>query len=414
MSTVAAVAPATKVRSVEMAIAWFAAAVLLVGAVLWVDRSPSIEMTDFSVTYIGARMVHEGRGSRLYDLAEQQKTKASLFTNAQPLIFEHPPFEALLLSPLGGLSYRTAYLIWGLVNAAVWLYLPYLLRAYTPSPQNGLAYLALWILFPPLGIALYQGQSSLLLLLVFSLTFISLTRGRDFRAGLWLGLGLFKFQFVVPLAIIFLLRRRWNVLTGFLVSASALALLSIAAVGWYGVIDYIRLLLNVAGHPHNFSYGQATDMATLQAFCNVVLKNLLSAPAINLVVVAASAALVVFAAKQWQGADAPQAHFNLFFATTIVVSLATGVHMFAHDLSPLALALFLLFPYLKTCESRAFRAVNWSCIAFLWIPPLYFIAIARHQLYLFFPILLVLAVTQAKSIRLPSLRGSASIPTLCR
>jgi len=92
----------------EATVAMFGAAILLLGAVLWADRSSLTEKTDFSVTYIGARMVHEGQGARLYDLAEQRKLKAVLLPNAEPLTFEHPPFEALLLSPLGGLPYRTA------------------------------------------------------------------------------------------------------------------------------------------------------------------------------------------------------------------------------------------------------------------------------------------------------------------
>ena len=51
MSTGVGLGPVTRFRSVELAIAWFAAAVVLLGAVLWADHSASIEMTDFSVTY---------------------------------------------------------------------------------------------------------------------------------------------------------------------------------------------------------------------------------------------------------------------------------------------------------------------------------------------------------------------------
>jgi hypothetical protein len=392
MSAAIGIRPIARFGSVEVAIAWFAAASVLFGAVLWADHSPSIEMTDFSVTYIGARIVHEGRGSKLYDLAEQKQTKASLLTHAQPLIFEHPPFEALLLAPLGGLQYKTAYLIWGLLNAIVWLYLPYLLRPYAPSPHNEIAYLALWLLFPPLGIALYQGQSSLILVLIFALVFVCLKQGREFRAGVWLGLGLFKFQFAIPLAIIFLLRRKWGVISGFTVSAIALGVLSFMAVGWQGIIGYIRLLLNVAGHPHNFSYGKATDMATLQAFCNVILGKVLNPAVIHFIVATATVALIVIAAKQWPRADETQTALDLFFATSIVVALVTGLHMFAHDLGPLALSMFLVLPHLGHRGAGGWTAVTFVCIVLCWIPPLYFLAIAGHSLYLLFPLLSLLAL----------------------
>ena len=176
--------------------------------VFWADRPPTMEKTDFSVTYIGSRMVYLGQGSRLYDLAEQRKLKQSLLKDAEPLIYEHPPFEALLLAPLGALPYKTAYLLWGLINVAVWLSLARVLRPYAPAPRDELAYLALWLLFAPLGVALFQGQSSIFLLLVYALTFIALKRGDDLRAGAILGLGLFKFQFILPFALIFLLRRQ--------------------------------------------------------------------------------------------------------------------------------------------------------------------------------------------------------------
>lgn len=36
----------------------------------------------------------------------------------------------------------SAYLVWPLVNAAIWLALPYVLRPYLPSPREPLSYLA--------------------------------------------------------------------------------------------------------------------------------------------------------------------------------------------------------------------------------------------------------------------------------
>jgi hypothetical protein len=408
MSSAVGIGRVARFRSVELAVAWFAAATVIFGAVIWADHSANIQMTDFSVTYVGARIVHEGRGSKLYDLAEQQRTKALLLTHAQPLIFEHPPFEALLLAPLGALEYKTAYLAWGLLNAIVWLYLPYLLRPYAPTPNSDVAYLALWLLFPPLGIALYQGQSSLLLLLVFAMAFVCLKQGREFRSGLWLGLGLFKFQFAIPLALIFLVRRRWGVIRGFTVSATALGVLSFVAVGWQGVVGYVRLLLNVAGSPHNFSYGKATDMATLQAFCNVILGKVLNPAIIHFVVAAGSVALIIFAARQWPQAKLAHREFDLFFATSVVVALVTGVHMFAHDVSPLAIAVFLVLPYVNTYAPRGWRAVWLGCVLALWIPPVYIVAIARHELYLLFPVLVGLIAAQVMSSRMRILHPDES------
>lgn len=59
-----------------------------------------------------------------------------------------------------------------------------------------------------------QGQTTVLLLILFSLTYVSLKQSQDLRAGFFLGLGLFKFPVVFPFAIICLLRRKWKMLAG--------------------------------------------------------------------------------------------------------------------------------------------------------------------------------------------------------
>jgi hypothetical protein len=381
--------PERRLELSESVIVFVAAAILLVAAVFWADKPPTMEKTDFSVTYIGSRMVYLGMGPKLYDLDEQRKLKSSLLKNAEPLIYEHPPFEALLLAPLGALPYKTAYLVWGLINVAVWLILPYLMRPYAPMPQDGLGYSVLWFLFAPLGITLFQGQSSLVLLLLFAITLIQLKGGHERTAGLCLGLGLFKFQFVLPFALIFLLRRKWRFTTGFALSAAVLGILSFATVGWAGILNYIKLLAVVSSHPANVSYGSATDMATLQGFVHALLRNSANGLIIRLTVAALSLFLVALVAWSWNRAEHNRASFDLIFAIAIVVSLITGFHMFAHDLSPLLLAMLLVMPQIPKQGSVGLRVLLWSTLVFFWIPPIYFVLIAHHCMYLLFPLLVI-------------------------
>src|SRR5579864_2416687 len=190
------------------------AAVLLVSAVVWSAQSSRLEKTDFSLTYVGATIVHKGLGQHLYDIGLQKQTRDSLFQNPNPLFFEHPPFEALLLSPLAALPFRTAYVIWGLFNASIWLLLIFFLRPYLAWPRENLGYVCLWLLFAPLAVALYQGQSSIILLSLFAISFTRLKRESELSAGIALGFGLIKFQFVLPFALIFLFRMRLRFLAG--------------------------------------------------------------------------------------------------------------------------------------------------------------------------------------------------------
>jgi hypothetical protein len=396
----------------EIDVIYIAMAVLLFGAALWSGLGNQVEHTDFSMTYVGARIVHLGQSSRLYDLQEQIAVRESTFKRPTPLLFEHPPFEALIFSPLAALPYRTAYLIWALINALVWLALPFILRPYAPAPRETLAYLALWLLFAPLGVALFQGQSSILLLLLYVLCFVQLKQRRDLAAGILLGLGLFKFQFVLPLTLIFLLRRQWRFLAGFSLSGAFLGALSLVAVGWKVIFSYERFLSLVAGDPHNASYGNAIGMATVQGFFNAVLGPYLDNRAIGALVALTSLGLIIYTARRWQRLvgreDRPQAD-DLMFAGAVAVSLATGFHMFTHDFSPLALSLFLMAAHFPRPRRRALRYFMGLTLALFWTPPLYFGLLAEHSVYLIFPLLMAFAFGAFVLAGEPSEPGHAAV-----
>ena len=370
-------------------------AVLLLGAVLWAATGPLTEKTDFVLTYFGAYMIRKGEGPKLYDLREQERVKNSLFKHPNPLVYEHPPFEALLFTPLAGLPFRGAYLIWGIVNTAIWLVLSYVLRPHAPVPKDMVGYFALWLLFAPLGVALFQGQTSLVLLLVYTATFLSLKHGHDLKAGCWLGFGLFKFQFVLPFALIYLFRRRWKFLAGFLLSAALLGVLSLIAVGWKGIRGYVSLILNISRKPASVSYGSAVDMPTLHGFLYAVLGNRLSVGALTLLVAVISVFMILLTAWSWVRADRrnPDSAFDLMFSAALTVSLMTGLHMFTHDFSPLMLAMLLAAKHFPEPGRSALRLVLATVLVLVWMPPIYFALVAWHGLYLMFPILLVFAVS---------------------
>ena len=59
------------------------------------------------------------------------------------------------------------------------------------------------------------------------------------------GLGLFKMQIVIPIALLFLLWRRWRFFAGFALSAGLLSLISLWVVGFAQTAAYARSLLSV-------------------------------------------------------------------------------------------------------------------------------------------------------------------------
>jgi hypothetical protein len=394
----------------ETTLVLLGAAILLFSAILWTARGPNLEKIDFSVTYLGLRMVHQGEGAQLYDVTEQVKLRSALYQHPNPLIYEHPPFEALVLSPLAALPYRTAYVVWASINALIWLTLPLVLRPYAPVPRDTLAYLALWFIFAPLGVALYQGQSSVILLLVYIFTYLNIKQRRDLLAGVCLGLGLFKFQFVIPFALIFLLRKKWRFLAGFAMSATGLGALSLLAVKWRGLVSYAHLLLSIGGNPRNVSYGSAIDMPTLHGFVYAILGRVVGVKVISSIVAVFSILLILFTAARWENAkrERPGDRLELFFAAAVAVSLMTGLHMFMHDFSPLMLALLLTAAHFPSNAHPWLRWVLAGTMGLFWIPPLYFVLVSWHRLYLMFSLLAVfwLLTLSASELRLCSVSAS--------
>ena len=75
---------------------------------------------DFSIFYTAAKMIQRGQGAQLYDIAAQGRLESVLYPKVTArggtLIYDHPPFEALLFLPLAFISYSAAYITWLVVN----------------------------------------------------------------------------------------------------------------------------------------------------------------------------------------------------------------------------------------------------------------------------------------------------------
>ena len=375
--------------------AFVGAAILIFSAILWTARGPNVERTDFSLSYVGARIVHDGGGSQLYNIALQKSLRDSLFQHPVPLFFEHPPFEALVLSPLAAHPFPTVYLVWGLANAVIWLAVILFLRPYFPWPRDIVGYISLWLLFAPLWVALYQGQSSILLLAAFALAFVLLKRERAFAAGMAISLGLFKFQFVLPFVFIFVLCRKWRFLGGFTISALVLAFASVATVGWNGLKDYGRFVMTIGNNPQNISFGSGLDMPTIHGFVFAVLGRKMGGMELNIVVAIFSLALLAWVASRWAGSPTSQGRsFDSIFSASVAASLLCGSHMFTHDFSPLILPMLLTAGSPSSLQNP-FPTSPWTrrgiklTVALFWMFPIYFLLVKWHCLYLMGPVLLL-------------------------
>jgi Glycosyltransferase family 87 len=392
--------PSTMGLRVGIALAGAALFLMVLGIAVYTRP----EAADFGALYTGGLIVRQGRAPKLYDLNEQTRVQESLFKRKGLLLYAYPPVVAVLFAPLTRLSYRSAYVVCGALNVLLWVvFLVVLRREMGMGRKLSADFLILSSLFCPLWIALIQGQVSVFVLVIFALTFVRLRRSQSYSPGFVLGLGLLKFQDVLPFALIFLLRRKWRFVTGFAATGFVLGFLSLAAVGARGAISYVALLTDIVMHPTRGLYAtiRPSNMPTVRAFVTALSPRTLSERWISVVAMALSVGLLLTIARLWNREErrGNRASFNLMFAAALTSSLVVSPHLNAHDLTPMLLAFVLTISspqWEVRCAERVILAV---ASAIFYAAPLYFILAGRGELYLLAPVLATFALASVSLAR---------------
>jgi hypothetical protein len=169
-------------------------------------------------------------------------------------------------------------------------------------------------------------------------------RKSDVLAGCWLALGSFKFQFTVPIVVLFFLWRRRRVALGFLPIALILVLVSVGISGFRSLIDYPQFAFRVV---ETQGLG-GVPLSLLPNLHGLVVgwSGIPSGWPGIAIALAASALLFVFATARGEMADAFSGDdFDLQFSLAVVVTVLVAWQTNIHDLCLLTLPLILLISY---------------------------------------------------------------------
>src|SRR6266699_156342 len=199
---------------------------LLIGCQIlgWVAalRSPILyrDLADFREFYVVGTMLREGHRTEIYQrISTLTPASAVIAPGSNSPQFSHPAYESLLFVPLAFLPLHAAYLVWlGVQMALVLVVCRVLKPQLTQFSEVGLPLLMAIVGFYPVLFAMFQGQDSLvvLLLLVCALNFVK--RDALFLVGLIIGFGVFRFQLLLPIVLLFTAWRLFALLRGFLLS----------------------------------------------------------------------------------------------------------------------------------------------------------------------------------------------------
>jgi len=356
--------------------------------------------SDFRQLYAAGYMVRTGHAKELYQYnAQLQFQNETVSPAAVPLPFIRPACYALLFVPFSLLPYREAYFAFMCLNLVLlsvsyWILRPWLQHlARTWSWLPALIFLG----FFPVTVTLTQGQDSIVLLALLAATFAYLNRGRELSAGMLTGLGLFKFQIVIPIALLFLAWRRWRFTLGFATSSLWAGVLSVGLVGWEQSQRYARSLISMnadsSSRANDLSYPiPVRYMANLHGLVLGVWNGRLPTIWVTAMTIALSAIVCLWVAWATPRHVKPVEAFPAAIAASVVVSY----YLFVHDLSVLLIPMSLLLNRQAETEPTQGRR-QWVRVAG-WIAFSTFIAtisypfIPQYRYLISFPVCALLFV----------------------
>jgi hypothetical protein len=331
--------------------------------------------SDFRSFYAAGYIVRTGHASQLYDYDLQRNIQQRVIGGDLVLPFLHPPHEAALFVPFSFLSYRSAYLLFGLVNLGL-LALSYrLLQPKLCFSRHKWLPFAVFTTFLPVAASVLEGQDSVILLTLLLLATLRLERD-DLLAGGLVGLGCFRFQLTLPIVLLFLLWKRWKFASGFAIAASLSFLASLVIVGSQGIGQYVHTLLTISVHLN--SKNQMTRLAVFPvAMPNIrgltygLFGNLSST---SLLVITAVLSVIVIAI-------AAKSSFHTM-AIAVTAAVLVSYHSMDHDL---VLLLIPIFVALNAAE-RDLRA----CGLLVLVSPFFFVVALPYPYLTSIPILALL------------------------
>ena len=318
---------------------------------------------DFRYLYTMGSTVRANQLPHLDDYETNRRSKnESVNRNDQPIVLNSSVYEALLFAPFSFLTYRAAYIAFVIANGALLAVSILILRPYLDKLGTIWPYLpaAVFVCFFPVAQALIEGQDSILLLTLMVASAVSFYRGRDVYAGVFLGLALFKFQFTIPIALLFLLWRRWRIVSGFAATTAAIASISLLLAGVTGLRASLYQLIRWNSP---LTTGEISDrvpaLPTLRCLFHTLAGSIISRGWVDGVAIGCSILLIAWAATRTAN-----------FALAVLVALLVSSHGVFADAALLVIPVAMVLDARLGVSTDASRLWSRNIASLLFVAPL--------------------------------------------
>jgi hypothetical protein len=343
---------------------------------------------DFPVFYANAQMVREGQASRMYDFDAESSFVLRVSSVTRPPNI-HFPCENLIFLPFVYFRFGVAFVLWTLFSLGMLVGVALLMSGSGPGRSSFSLTLLALLAFFPVWYCLLQGQDSILLLFLFTLSFWFWRRGSDDAAGAVLAIGLFRPQLVLPFVVVSFLGGRWKFVRGFVPAAALAVALSVWVVGLHGMADYARVVMSLG------TQGSASAlieqwrvhpglMPTLRGLLWIIMPSSMAGNVLNLLLLFGALGTFLWAARRVRSSK-DVAACDLAFGTAVGAVTLVSFHSLVHDFSliilPLLIAAGLLGSPARVTKKSAYAIVTIAFVFFF--TPFYILLLSTDKVGLF-------------------------------
>ena len=378
---------------------------------------------DFPPFYASAQMVREGQAARLYDFAAENSFIHRVSDVTRPPN-NHLPYELLIFVPFTYFRFGVAHIMWTSLSMGMLVGVAMLTRDLRLRGTSFLLNLLTVVAFFPVWYCLLQGQDSILLVLLFALSFWLWRRGQDDAAGFVLALGLFRPQLVLPFVLVAFLGGKWKFVRGFVPGAVLVVGLSTWIVGFHGMADYGRILISQGIQGSASILAQQWHvwpelMPTLRGLLWIALPSWAAGKIENFLLLSGTLTGLLWAAKKIRSAK-DEAAFDLAFGIAVAAVTLVSFHSFLNDFSlmilPLLIAGAVVASPARAPEKYPYSIVTLGFLFFL--TPLYLALLLTGRVGLFvlptLGFLLLMSSWQKGSLAVPAVDHRSAGPISLR
>ncbi len=286
------------------------------------------------------------------------------FNKLSPFI--NPPFTALLYAPFAYFDYVPAYIIWTFFNLILLLFSVLIIRSELPKLQElslVKLYICCFLFFPTIACFLY-GQAAPIILFIYCLCFKALRNGRDYQAGFYLGLLLFKPQLAVGIAFILFFKWRWKAILG--------GISSVTLIVGYAVIympNELQAYLTISPYLLDLLRAEYYPTWGINSFFgfSALLLDHVSITATNLLTLILTTGILFLLFLLWKKIAwlEDKSFWDISMALTFCWGLLISPHLYYYDLMLLLLPTAIITQYLPWLYARSPKIILWMTL--VWV-----------------------------------------------